>query len=618
VLTPDTSFCEGQGITLQASGGQNYQWSPANGLSSTTTASTFASPTTTTTYTVITTNPGGCADTGQVTVSLLPQPTADAGTGGFICPGDSLQLAGSGGGQYAWNNPGTLNNAGIPNPVAFPGQTTNYTLTVTAANGCTDTDTVTVQVSTVRAQPGPDVDLCIGETAQLNGSGGGTYLWQPPAGLSSTTVANPNANPTVTTTYVLTVTDGFGCSHTDSLEVRVHALPVVVAGPDLVMCENDTVQLQATGALSYTWTPATGLSNPNSGSPLSYPTSDITYIVTGSDLYGCRDQDTLSISVMPAPVAQAWGSIVICEDSSLQVFASGGNSYLWSPASAFNDPQLQNPIATLTQTTDLIVTVYATNGCRDWDTVHVPVTPSPVAHITGPPSICEGDWTALLASGGETYLWNTGATTPRINVNPQVSMVYTVVTWVDGCPSDPDSLVMVVDTMVPIAGFFADPDSGILPFTTTFFNQTQYGYTWEWDFGDGNGSSLFSPEHTYQDTGHYVVELISISATGCRDTAYQKVIVGADFTIYVPNAFTPNGDGLNDVFFVKWIGVKEFHVMLFDRWGMMIYESFDPNFSWDGSLHDRGCQEGVYTYVIEASGYIGEKVKRAGTVTLLR
>ncbi|HEX2900078.1 MAG TPA: PKD domain-containing protein, partial [Bacteroidia bacterium] len=617
-LTPDTSFCEGQGITLQATGGQTFQWSPPIGLSSTNTGTTFANPTSNQTYTVITTNPGGCADTGQVSISILPVPTANAGTGGFICPGDSLQLGASGGGFYNWSNPGTLSNPSAANPFAFPSQTTNYTLTVTALNGCTDTDTVTVQVSTVLAQPGPNIDLCIGDNAQLNATGGGTYLWQPPTGLSATNIPNPVANPAVTTTYQLTVTDGFGCTHTDSLRVTVHPLPVIDVGPDFVMCENDTVQLTATGATTYTWSPPTGLSNPNSGSPLTFPNADITYIVTGSDIYGCRDQDTLSIDVMPAPTAQAWGGLIICADSSLQVFASGGNTYLWSPATAFNDPQLQNPVATLSQTTDLIVTVYGSNGCRDWDTVHVPVTPTPVADIMGPQLLCSGQMTALLGSGGETLLWSTGETTPRINVYPTVSTIYTLTVWVDGCPSRPDSLSMTVDTLLPIADFFADPDSGILPFSTIFINQSQLGGTWIWDFGDGGGSNLFSPEHEYQDTGRFDVQLIAISANGCRDTAYHKVIVGADFTIYIPNAFTPNGDGLNDFFSVKWIGVKEFHVMLFDRWGMMIYESFDPDFQWDGSLHDRGVQEGVYTYVIEARGYLSEKVKRAGTVTLLR
>jgi gliding motility-associated-like protein len=236
----------------------------------------------------------------------------------------------------------------------------------------------------------------------------------------------------------------------------------------------------------------------------------------------------------------------------------------------------------------------------------------------GPPILCTGESTALLASGGQTYLWNTGATTPRINVQPQASTVYTVWAYIDGCPSKPDSIVMMVDTALPSANFFVDPDSGILPFSASFINLSEHSTHWEWDFGDGSGSDDFSPAHEYRDTGHYKVLLTVSTANGCRDTAVQKVIVGADFTIYVPNAFTPNEDGLNDDWHVKWIGVKAFHVMLFDRWGMVIFESTDPDFQWDGILHGKACQEGIYTYVIEASGYLRAKLKRAGTVTLIR
>lgn len=618
-VTPDTNFCQGQGITLNASGAMAYQWSPPLGLSSTNTGTTFANPTGNMTYTVIGTNPGGCADTAQVSLTIMPNPTADAGSGGSICPGDTVQLGASGGLFYAWSSPASLSNPAISNPLAFPQQSTVYTVTVTAPTGCTDTDTVHVNVAAVRALPGPDVNLCTGETVQLSGSGGGTYNWQPPTGLSATNIPNPTANPSATTTYYLTVTDGIGCSHTDSLVVNVRPLPVVDLGPDiLIMCENDSTQLQATGAATYVWTPALALSNPNIANPVAFPTSSITYVVVGTDIYGCRDSDTLDIDVLPAPQAAAWGGIIICEGSSLQLYSSGGGTYSWSPAAVFNDPTLQNPVATLTQTTDLIVTVQGGNGCRDRDTVHVPVTPTPVAQIVGPDLICANNMATLLASGGETYLWNTGATTPRINIWPQNSTLFTVVTWVDNCPSEPDSLLMVVDTMLPVAEFIPDPDSGWVPFTTTFINLSQGGVAWDWTFGDGGGSNEFSPTHTYQDSGRFDVRLVVTTANGCTDTAYGKVIVGADFIVYVPNAFTPNGDGLNDYFYVNWIGVKWFHVMLFDRWGMMIYESYDPDFRWDGALHDKVCQEGVYTFVIEAAGHLGEKVKRAGTVTLLR
>lgn len=615
-ISPDTSVCEGESVQLNAGGGQNYAWT--GGVSNPASASTSASPTVTTTYTVVVTNPGGCADTASVTVEVRPNPTADAGPGDFICPGDSTSLSGTGGVTYAWNPPISLTNPNSANTVAFPSQSTVYTLTVTAANGCTDQDTVSVQVSTVNAEPGNNVDLCIGDQVQLNASGGGTYLWTPGNTLSSTSSPTPVASPTSTTTYYLTVTDAAGCQDTDSLTVVVHELPIVEVGPDLVMCELDSVLLNATGAQSYIWSPSTSLSNPVGATTFAYPTTSTTYILLGTDQWGCENTDTLFIEVLPAPNAVAFDDGVICADSSIQVFANGGNSYTWAPAAVFDDPNLQNPTATLASTTDLVVTVIAANGCDNRDTVTITVTPTPEVKIFGNNLVCLGHQINLVGQGGGPLTWSTGETGPRIQIRPQTDTWYSVSSFENGCPSKPDSLLVMVDDQLPLAEFFISPDSGMLPLTAGFFNQSTGAVSYNWDFGDGYLSNEVNPTHAYQDTGRFNVELIAFNANGCPDTAYHKVIVGSDFTIWVPNAFSPNGDGLNDYFETPWIGVKEFHVQIYDRWGMLIYESFDPSFRWWGIFQGKDCQEGAYVYVIEARGYLSEKVRKAGTVTLSR
>ncbi|MEM0996701.1 MAG: PKD domain-containing protein [Bacteroidota bacterium] len=616
-ITPDTSVCEGESIQLVASGGQSYAWS--GGVSNPTSNTVTAAPTTTTTYTVVVTNPGGCADTADVEVSVLPAPTALATGSGFICPGDSIPLSGSGGISYAWAPGNSVSDPNAANTLAFPASSTTYTLTATAANGCEDTDTVQVNVSPIDADPGPDLDLCIGEEVQINASGGSTFTWSPGTGLSNTTTSNPIANPTSSITYFLTVTDTFGCVDTDSLRITVRPLPIVDAGPNQVLlCELDSTLLTASGAINYTWSPTLSLSNPNSGTTFAFPTSTTTYTVVGTDQFGCENNDTLLIEVLPAPIAEAFGGDTICADSSIQVFATGGVSYSWAPAGAFADPTEQNPIATLGATTDLIVTVVGANGCDNYDTVRVPVTPTPEVQIFGGDFICLGDDMTLLALAEGQITWSTGETGPRIRVEPVTDTWYSASTIVDECPSEPDSIQIIVDDQLPIAAFTANPDSGLVPLTTDFINLSQNASSYAWDFRDGNRSTDFSPSHTFQDTGRFDVELIAYNANGCPDTVYQRVIVGADFTIYVPNAFTPNGDGVNDYFATPWIGVREFHVQVYDRWGMLIYESFDPNFKWYGIFKGNDCQEGAYVYVIEASGYIGEKVRKAGSVTLMR
>lgn len=617
-VSPDTAVCEGESVVLTASGGQVYTWSPNTGLSNPTGAVTVATPTTQTTYTVVVTNTGNCRDTAHVTVSLLPNPTAAASPDVFICPGDTTTLSATGGVSYQWSNPASLSAPTSATTNAFPTQTTSYTVTVEGANGCTDQDTVLVNVSIVQALAGPDVHLCIGDQVQLNATGGGTYTWFPQTGLNATNISNPLASPTDTIIYTVTVTDIHGCQDTDELLITTHQLPIVGAGPDIIMCQQDSVQLSATGAVQYLWSPPTALSNPNSGNTHAFPTQNITYILQGTDQWGCRDHDTLDITVLPAPSATATGPSIICEDSSAQLFAAGGMSYEWTPTHLFTDPFIPNPVATLTTSTDLIVRVFAANGCDDLDTVRIAVTPTPVPEVIGDRLLCRGHAGVLFATGGDQLLWSTGETDPRIVVQPDTTTTYTVTIWQDGCPSLATPVTVTVDRDLPIADFYASPDSGWIPLTSTFHNLSQGSVSWEWDFDDGHSATTFQTEHTFQDTGRFDVRLIARNGNGCADTIYKRVIVGADFVIHIPNAFTPNDDGLNDYFNMPWFGVREFHVMIFDRWGMLIYESTNPDFKWYGVFQGEACQEGVYTYVVEARGHLSEKVKRAGTVTLMR
>ncbi len=527
-------------------------------------------------------------------------------------------ISGSGGATYNWFPPSGLGSPSSATTSAAPGTTTDYILTAIAANGCEDRDTVRIEISAIQADAGPDIDLCIGDSVQLSGAGGGDYDWFPPTDLSQTNVSNPVADPVVDVTYFLTVTNSIGCTAEDSVAITIRPLPTVLAGPDLVLCDNDQIQLNATGALNYNWSPGTGLSTTTGANPVASPSNSITYVVVGADQFGCEDDDSIFIDVIPAPVAEIADVGAICQDSSVQLFATGGGTYAWTPTLPLDDPTSASPIATLSQTTTFTVTVFASNGCDDIDTVTVPVTPTPVVDITGQDLICLGRNTRLFATGADFFEWSTGQVGENIVISPEVPTFYSVVGYVEGCPSLPDSHFVDVDDILPIADFYADPDSGWIPLTTQFYNLSSEAVNYYWDLGDGTTSQEIEPQHTYNDTGRFVVTLVAVDANGCLDSAQARVIVGADFSIYVPNAFTPNGDGLNDYFATPWFGVKEFHIMIFDRWGMKIFESFDPDFQWAGFYKNKQVQEGVYTYVIEARGHVGERVKRAGTVTVYR
>lgn len=615
---PDTIICDGDGVNLNGSGGQTYQWSPATGLSATNVANPFANPTTTTTYTLIAANPGGCFDTTDVTITVIPSPTATAGPDTSICPGDNVQLTGTGGGSYSWSPATGLNNPNIANPIASPTTNTTYTLTVTALNGCTDEATATINIYNVTANAGADVDLCEGESAQLNATGGTIYSWSPSTGLSNPNIANPVASPANTTTYVVTVQNAAGCPDTDTLVVNVFPVPVVDAGPDETICLLENATLTASGANTYTWSPTNGLSAPNSATTSASPAATTTYTVTGANQFGCTDSDDVTVTVLPLPPVDAGPGAVICQDSLIMLTGSGAVTYNWSPAAGLSSTNVANPLASPNTTTTYTLTGTGANGCTASDTVTVTVTLTPSVTVTDYVSICEGTTIRLMAQGGDSIVWSTGESGFSILVNPTQTTQYTALTYINGCPSLPDTATVEVYDIFPTAAFDATPDSGFMPLTVNFDNQSSGASSYYWYFGNGQSTTEFEPVYTYNEFGDFEVMLIATNTYGCQDTAYHDIIVTGDFGIFVPNAFTPNGDGVNDFFNTPHYGVKDYHIMLFDRWGMMIYESFDPDFQWDGLYKNEDCQEGVYTFVIKANGYLGQSFTKAGTVTLYR
>ena len=157
--------------------------------------------------------------------------------------------------------------------------------------------------------------------------------------------------------------------------------------------------------------------------------------------------------------------------------------------------------------------------------------------------------------------------------------------------------------------------------TITITNQSTVATIWNWSFGDGNTSNLQQPDsHVYADTGTYTITLIGTTEYNCADTSSELVIVEPDFLFFVPSAFTPNDDGVNDSFIGKGVFVKEFEMLIFDRWGNLIYETIDLGKPWDGKVNggkDLGQQD-VYVYSIKVSDFKNNTHKYRGIVTLVR
>ncbi|TWO30723.1 HYR domain-containing protein, partial [Seonamhaeicola sediminis] len=421
-----TSICPGNSVTFSTgpitNGGSNpdYQWllngSPISGATNPTyTTNTLTGSETIslqlTSYVQCAVQQSG-SNGIQVTVNSLPSVVANA-SDIEICLGDSVTLTGSGASSYTWDN-------GVTNNVAFsPTSTQTYTVTGTDANGCQNTDSITVTVNPLPSvvANASDIEICLGDSVTLTGSGASSYTWD------NGVINNVAFSPTSTQTYTVTGTDANGCQNTDSITVTVNPLPSVVANAsDIEICLGDSVTLTGSGASSYTWD--NGITNNVAFSP----TSTQTYTVTGTDANGCQNTDSITVTVNPLPTVSASNNGPVCIGDTINLnatFTNNGSSssavsYSWTGPNGFSS-SLEDPSLTAVLASDGIYTVSVTdnNGCVNTATTTVTVTPDPSISLnTGNNNqqICSGDAIANIA-----YTIGGGGTGATLSWSPAIT-----------------------------------------------------------------------------------------------------------------------------------------------------------------------------------------------------
>ena len=448
----DTSFCIGGSVNLAASGGTSYLWSPANGLSATNTATPTASASSTTDYHVLITS-GGCSKLDTVHVAVNALPTVDAGNNQSICVGGNANLLATGGVSYAWMPGASLNDAFIANPIAAPSVTQTYTVTATDLHGCVNVDSVHVAFFSLPTA-GNDTTLCLGASATLSVTGGASYAWSPAAGLSATNIANPSASPASTTTYTVSITDVNACVTNRQVHVAINALPPVAAGSDIAYCIGASDSLHATGAISYLWTPATGLSSVTAANTQVNIAGNQQYILTGVGLNSCVNTDTVMVVVNALPSADAGPSLSICVGASTTLAASGGVTYAWSPATNLSATGIYNPIASPSATQTYSVLVTDVNGCSKTDSLTIAFFPQP--SVGNDTTLCLGASATLSVTGGASYAWLPAAGLSATNIaNPSASpastTTYTVsITDVNACVTN-RQVHVAINALPPVA-----------------------------------------------------------------------------------------------------------------------------------------------------------------------
>ena len=630
--SPNVTICHFTTTLLSASGGVNYTWSPGITLSDSVISNPVASPIAPTTYYITVRDANGCSNRDSVVVSLFPIPQVNAGPDTSVCYAGanfhtSVQLTATGAASYVWTPTTGLSNPNIANPVSSPTSNQTYYVTGTDANGCVGLDSITVfdLNPALNLIVNPDTAICNHDTITLNvlRQGDSYYNWSPNTGISDPNSNSPLFYPTTTTTYIFTV-QNYCYTKSDTATITVHQLPpVATQGIDSV-CIGGSDTLRATGASVYIWRPDPTLSSTTVADPVATPTITDIYYVTGIDTFGCRNKDSVLVYVfLPPTVGIGPDTAYICQGKPVQLLASGGVDYQWAANSSLSSLTVSNPIATPTDTTRYYVTIYNIHQCHADDSIQINVQLPVQAVAFSPYEICFGASVDLTSSGGFYYQWTppTWLTNPAIS-NP-ISTPGSSITYTVKVSNDCFSSTANVDVTVhPLPIVNAGNDTLIYRNTDAILNGISTGATYFWYPGDTNNSILdpFLLQTTATPLYTTAYYLFATSSYGCNNVDTVVVTVDAYTLVMLPTAFTPNGDGVNDVFrIVRYLNIQHLdEFAVYDRWGEKVFTTDIITDGWNGTYKGHPQEMGVYVWYVKARTYDGQDILKKGNVTLIR
>lgn len=629
------TLCIGQSASLTASGAATYNWAPNTAINSNTGATVSVNPNANLTYTVTGTSAAGCAAQQTVAVTVVNLPSISVTPNNpFVCSGAAAQMTASGADTYTWTPNNTLTASTGATVSANPGTTTTYTVVGTLSSGCTGSTTVIVSIGNnpnVTVNPASSL-LCDGSNINITAFGAVSYSWSPASSLNNASASSVVANPTTNTTYTVVGTAANGCTASATSAITLtQAQSVTLSSTASIICPGNQVILTAQGSGNYSWSPSGGIAQ---GSTYTVsPNASTTYTVNAIDAQGCSATASISIQVLTPPtVTAANNNALICEGNFTTLTANGALNYIWSPSnflsSSTDNPVLANPPSTTTYTVNGV----DANGCSANATVVVNVDPYPIAAFSVEPDKGCNPLTVTFTNNSMnavSYSWifDNGQLSQSENAtaiyNTGTYYPWLIATNTAGCSDTALSGTGITVYPPPIADFTSYPDTGVLmkytEATVSFTNLSQGASSYLWSFSDGTTSTEINPVHRFLSKGSYMVKLIATSDEGCTaEKIHGPYLVEGMPPVYVPNTFSPNNDGRNDVFQVYAIGLKEFDLKIFDRWGTQVFSSNDITIGWDGTFNGTKLNPGVYVYQLRAVLQNDDPLLKYGDITLIR
>ncbi|MFT3679344.1 MAG: PKD domain-containing protein [Ferruginibacter sp.] len=407
----------------------------------------------------------------------------------------------------------------------------------------------------------------------------------------------------------LTATDTRGCIDSSTKNLVV-ILPLVTAGADKSVCHGEQVQLSASGAISYKWQPAASLNNPDIFNPIASPSANTQYIVTGT-LESCTVNDTVNVTVIPSPTVSKTSDTLICEGFSLRLRVSGADSYVWSPAATLDNPASATPVAKpVTNTTYYVRSTSAAFNCSATDSVKVTLKKPGLYTVAPGKSVCAKSTVQLFADGGDEYLWSPAnlINNPAVN-NPSASLPATTTFTVkikDRVCED-STFLNTTFTAIPLPEITVTKSNDIDCFTDTVQLNATGADTYLWTSNQAplylNDATIANPIAYLRNAKTYFVTGTS-NNTGCKNTATINILAmeNSQPPFYMPNAFSPNGDGHNDCYRIHANGtLKGFEMSIYNRWGERVFHTRDINECWDGRFMGKAQSAGNFIVYVWAN-----------------
>lgn len=444
---------------------------------------------------------------------------------------------------------------------------------------------------------------------------------------STSTARNPTYSYPDNGAYDVQLIVGSSKGCLDTLEKRVNVLdrPSLKVTGNQVLCEGDSVRLTATGTGVFSWSPATGLSDTGIADPVAFPKVKTKYYVTLTNAPGCVNRDSVEVDVKSFVTLDAGKDTTICLTDTLRLRPfSDGTGFSWLPAASLDNPDVKNPLARPTGTTVYQVTAWIgeKRNCVSTDAIRVTTVPYPAVTVGPDTTICFGDTARLRAGGGSEYRWTpstnlSGITSPVALAWPTRTTTYRVAVRDNvGCPKP--SFADVVVTVAPRILADAGNDTSIVvgqPFRLQGSGGDFYRWTPPTGLSDPN---IADPSVDLNEDQRYILRVTTINGCFAYDTVDIRVFK-TDPDIFVPSAFTPNGDRLNDVLVPIPVGISEFQFFrLYNRWGQLVFSTTATGTGWNGKV--KGKEQGSDTFVWHVRGvdYTGRVIDKKGTTTLIR